>query len=255
MLRPELQTLASEGAHVHVCGRLLEVRRQGEHTDLMLKNCRVRKVEQGLPVTTHDLVRTDHLWIRVPTAMLEPAPAPAGCPPELRRSLERKPLQLLKVQCLLGIAGFYTCSNGELGIGITQVVPTIRDDRLQAMVVSARECFQAHPWRKECLATLEQVTDWAIDAWRTEWVMSNAKASDVIALLERLKQRARRNHQAELKARRADAQATLPGLNPLVELVNAELQQQARGTGIGISGLLRDSALKGAINRRYGSLR
>lgn len=254
MLRPELKTLAAENAAVHVCGRLLEVHRNGDNTDLLLKHCEVRKLEQGQPVNLHPAIRTDHLWLRVPTEMLEPREAPAGTPDELRSMMRRKPLELLTKQCVAGRAGFYTDRSGALGIGVTEVIPVIHGRKLQSMVSLAVECFLTHPWRSECLRTLERVIEVAIDTVQNDWVMQDCAAADAVRVMKRTLRRCQLNHQSEAKARRHNRQATLPGLNPLVDAIQGGLTGK-NGRSSSLDALLANAALDEAANRRYGMLR
>ncbi|MFZ9619977.1 MAG: hypothetical protein ACO289_02140 [Prochlorococcaceae cyanobacterium] len=240
---------------MHVCGRLLEVRRHGQYTDLMLKACKVRRLERGQPLETHPEIRTDHLWLRMETEMLEPRPAPDGIPPEMRRMFERKPLELLKLQCVAGRVGFYTDGTGALGIGVTEVIPVIRDDRVLAMVFMAHDCFLTHPWRKECLSTLERVAQQAIDCWRSEWVLSSISETRAVSRLQRLVERAQRNHRAEVKARQLEPQAGAAlltgGLDRVLGVMRAELVERGSSS---VDALLRDAALEQAGRRRYGML-
>lgn len=256
MLRHELRELATENAFVQVTGRLLEIKRNGEHTDLLLKRCKVCRVERGLPVSTHPEISTDHLWLRVPTAVLAPQQAPADCPPELRAVFSHKGPELLQVYSLLGRAGFYSTSTHELGIGITETVPAIPDWKLLGMVWSAWDCFRAHPWRANCLQTMEVVCGRVIDALETKWVVSEQPATEHLRKVRRLLERCQRDHRAEVRARYGAKRQAVPAASAVLLNPVADFELRVRGLdgGSRVHGLLATNALLRQIDRKPGQL-
>lgn len=219
MLRPELREFAKAQDHVMIVGRVAEVRRHGEHTDVMLKNCTVRKVERRVPIGTHPEVRTDHLWLRMPTAAMQAEDAPADCPAGLRHLYRRNGIQMLRLVRVVGRAGFYTQSDGSLGIGVPAIEPVIPQQRMWSMVMAAWDCFETHPWRKECADTFKAVAAKVRRALREEWILLDQSPEEAERVLGRMVQRVEANQRAEAKARRGTERVTpsLPGLNPRLD--------------------------------------
>ena len=253
MLRTELLEFAKAREHVLIVGRVVEVRRHSaEHTDVMLKTCSVRKVEQGKPVSSHPEVHTDHLWLRMPSEHLQKEEPPRECPTDLRHLYRREGIQMLRKVRVLGRAGFYTQADGSLGIGVPEVIPLVSEHRMLATVCSAQDCFLSHPWRQECLQTLREVVAKVRRHLRNDWVLLDTPADEVERKLARLVERCERNHQAELKARLGTQTLlpTLPGFNPLLDgAANRGSEQSAveRLVDLGRTGE--------AWRRRYGRLR
>ena len=261
MLRPELQALAKAGATVAIDGRVMEMHRNHPGTiDLLLRRCDVRQLDQGQPLATHPAIRTDHLWIRFPETIVQPDTTDfTGVPYGLRQALQRRTVTLLEQIRLVGRCGFYSHGNGALGIGITEVVPTIGQARLQTFVLEAQDCFLSHPWKADCLQVLEDVIDRAVGILRDEVVVLTHPAADVIRTLERVRLRCQRDHAAEAKARaghrRARAAAHQPAVLPMLGQGPAagDLLAAVRRRS-GVEQLQAQAVIRDADRRRYGRL-
>lgn len=251
MKRPELEQLAAAGATVMIEGRILEARPKGDHVDLMLKACTVRQVEHRMPTDTHEAVKTDHLWLRLSREATEADPA-LDVPTSYRHLYARPGIQMLERVTIVGVASFYTHADGSLGIGVPKVLPLVPYYKLQGRMEACLECFQTHPWRKECLKQLETMAARTLKCLAEDWVLTPWPAEQIEARVQRVVQRAQRDHAAEVKARRGrNGQvkvASLPGMNPLMDA----LLKPQRGSAV--EALLEASAADRLRSRRYGHL-
>jgi len=212
MLRPELQALAKAGATCLVEGRVMEIRRlpDGERVDLLLKRCDVRQLEPGRPCDLHPAVRTDHLWLRLPVKVLAPRETKATWPWELQQACRREGITMLQEVCLVGTCGFYAHADGQLGIGIVKVVPTVPERALQAATRSALRDFRSNPADPAEMEYLETVFDLVISELRGEHgavVISPYGTDHIVPRLRSQLERCRRDHQAELRAAAGAAKA------------------------------------------------
>jgi len=231
MLRPELRHLAEISAHALITGRVLRLTTNNDGTtDVLLGHCKVRRMERQQPITTHPEIFTDHLWVRMQTVNLKAKAAPGHYPAELRHAFARPGIELLERIRVLGVIGFYQHGDGSLGIGITKVQPVVLEQRLVAFITSALACFRSHPWRSECLTTLEYVAGQVMKALRDDWVVMRQPAAEAMTDCQRILDRARRDHQAEAKARRGSRKqvSTLPGLNPAQVLFDQVMKAPKR---------------------------
>jgi hypothetical protein len=205
MLRPELQALAKAGATCLIDGRVLELKRtaDGVHTDVLLKRCDVRQLDLGEPMDHHPATRTDHLWVRLPSDALLPREPGARVPADMRSALRRRGITLLQEVSLVGRCGFYVHGNGQLGIGIVEVLPVVSEQALIAAVKSAMRSFRQWPDEPTELEHLEWVIGLAVSELRGERgavVLSVYRAEDVAKHLLMKLETCRRSHQAELRA-------------------------------------------------------
>ena len=233
MLRPELRHLAKISAHALISGRVLRMTTNNDGTtDVLLGHCKVRRMERQQPITTHPEIFTDHLWVRMQTVNLKAKPAPDHYPAELRHTFARPSVELLERIRILGVIGFYQHGDGSLGIGITKVQPVVMEQRLVAFIHSALACFRSHPWRSECMTTLEIVTGKVMQALRDDWVVMHQPAAEALIDCQRIVDKARRDHQAEAKARRGGRKqvSTLPGLNPAHALFDQVMKAPKRSS-------------------------
>ena len=229
MLRPELQALAKAGATCLIDGRVLELKRTADviHTDVLLKRCDVRQLDLGEPMDRHPATRTDHLWVRLPSDALQPREPGARVPADMRKALRRQGVTLLQEVSLVGRCGFYVHGNGQLGIGIVEVLPVVSEHALIAAVKSAMRSFRRWPDEPDEMEHLEWVIERAVSELRGERgvvVLSMFRAEDVAKHLLLKLETCRRSHQAELRcaagarraAERAAAHATRGESKPCI---------------------------------------
>ena len=199
MLRPELKSLAEAGALCMIEGRVLEMKRtaDGIHVDVLLKRCDVRRAELGRRCDLHPVIRTDHLWVRMPVSAI------AGRPGS-RYQLARQPITLLQEVCTAGQVGFYVSgADRQLGIGLVKPATLTSENRLQHLVDVCLDDFKAHRADPEAFKSLADCVAWVsglLDGSAGTLVIARSDGAEIVAELGRMLEHFRRSHQAELKA-------------------------------------------------------
>jgi hypothetical protein len=167
MLRPELQTLVAAGATCHIRGRVDTYQREPNHgtVRVCLANCTVRPVHhlQSLDDMDPTIVRTDHLWVRLPAHCIDGRSAEPDLCSIARDALHHPPTRLLDTISVVGRLGYYTDNRGQLGMGVQQVLPIYHSYGLLAMLAEARSRWhryhdgQAHQEAHQLIALVQQV--------------------------------------------------------------------------------------------------
>ena len=167
MLRPELQNLVAAGATCHIRGRVDTYQREPRHgtVRVCLANCTVRPVHhlQSLDDMDPAIVRTDHLWVRLPAHAIDGRPAEPGLCSIAKDALHAPPTRLLDTINVVGRLGYYTDNRGQLGMGVQQVLPIYHSYSLLAMLAEARTRWhryhdgQAHSEAQQLIAMVQQV--------------------------------------------------------------------------------------------------
>jgi hypothetical protein len=167
MLRPELQTLVAAGATCRIRGRIDTYQREPHHgtVRVCLANCTVQPVHhlQSMDDPGAAIVRTDHLWVRLPATCIDGRDAEPGLCSIAREALHQPPTRLLDNISLVGRLGYYTDTRGQLGMGVQQVLPIYHSWSLLAMLAEARTRWnqyhdgQAHSEAQQLIAMVQQV--------------------------------------------------------------------------------------------------
>lgn len=232
-LRPELQALAAAGATCLISGKVIDMRRDGDDRFLLLKRCSVRQWQRGEVYDRYPDTQTDHLWIRVPAEALEERKPCSSLPGEMYKASARPAVTMWMQIQLIGRCGFYT-TQGHLGIGITEVIPAISEERLTAYCYEALQCFKRHPWRRNCYQQLIESIDHTIKRLTSDMpILLSTPLPEVIACLQRVRDKSTRDHRAEIKAAEGTLRSSGHSIfqTPPIQLAKAgTVEEEMRGS-------------------------